>query len=56
MPFKFYVIWTLYFSLRDYTNRSNHLDDVDQSLVGELTDLEKHLLISQQLMTLRGKV
>ena len=44
------------FSLKDYAGRKTELDDVDQSLVGQLTDLEKHLLESQDLMVVRGKV
>lgn len=42
-------------SLRDYAARHQSLNDVDESLVGDLTDLEKYLLNSQELMKVRGK-
>ena len=46
----------LFSSLKNFAARKTHLDDIDESLVGELTDLEKLLLKSQELMTVRGKV
>ncbi|ESO94384.1 hypothetical protein LOTGIDRAFT_175460 [Lottia gigantea] len=42
-------------SLRSFLSRRKELSDVDQSLIGELSLLEKHLLESQDLMIVRGK-
>ena len=49
-------IHLIFFSLKNYASRQTKLKDVDQSIVGELTTLEQHLLNSQQLMMVRGKV
>ncbi|XP_052097913.1 uncharacterized protein LOC127732765 [Mytilus californianus] len=44
-------------SLKDFnTNRKTELNDVDKSLIGDLSDLEMHLLSSQDLIITRGKV
>ncbi|XP_052097335.1 uncharacterized protein LOC127732312 [Mytilus californianus] len=43
-------------SLKDFnTNRKTELNDVDKSLIGDLSDLEMHLLSSQDLIITRGK-
>ncbi|XP_033737472.1 titin homolog [Pecten maximus] len=43
-------------SMENYDNRSVGLDEADGALLGnELTDLEKHLIDSQQLIKIRGK-
>ncbi|XP_071121847.1 uncharacterized protein [Mytilus edulis] len=41
--------------LKDYAIRRTDLNDVDESLIGDLTDLENELLRSQDLMVVRGK-
>jgi len=46
-----------FFSLDNYKNRSVGLDDSDRALLGnDLTDLEKYLVESQELIKIRGKV
>lgn len=46
----------LLYRLKDYAIRRTDLNDVDESLIGDLTDLENELLRSQDLMVVRGKV
>ena len=43
-------------SLRSYTGRSTSIDDVEETLLGDLTDFERYLLKNQELMYIRGKV
>lgn len=43
-------------SLDRYEKRATSVDDVEASLLGELTELEQYLLKSQELMYIRGKV
>ena len=45
----------LNFSLKSYINRAG-IHDIDNGLMGELTDVEQHLLHSQELLETRGKV
>ena len=44
------------YRLLSYAGKTRSLDDIDESLVGELTEVEKFLLKSQDLMKVRGKV
>ena len=47
----------VFFSRVDaYHNRSTELDEADLALRGDLTDYEKHLVESQDLVEIRGKV
>ncbi|XP_069114279.1 uncharacterized protein [Argopecten irradians] len=44
-------------SLENYKSRSQGLDEADRALMGEdLTDLEKYLVTSQELIQIRGKI
>lgn len=45
-----------HYSLGNYAEKSTNLNDVDESLVGQLNEVEKYLLKSQDLMKVRGKV
>lgn len=42
--------------MKTYLNRKREMDDVEQSLLGELTTTEQHLIKTQELMWIRGKV
>lgn len=43
--------------MENYEKRSVGLDEADRALLGsDLTDLEKYLIESQQLIKIRGKV
>jgi hypothetical protein len=42
--------------MEKYLNRRREVDDVEQSMLGELTTTEKYLMKSQELMWIRGKV
>ncbi|XP_033758006.1 uncharacterized protein LOC117340354 [Pecten maximus] len=42
-------------TVKQYAQRRKELEDVDESLIGELTDLERKLLESHDLMVVRGK-
>ncbi|VDI46116.1 Hypothetical predicted protein [Mytilus galloprovincialis] len=42
-------------SLNSYASKTKDVDDLDESLVGELSKVELHLLKSQDLMKVRGK-
>ena len=42
--------------MNNYASRQNELKDIYQSLVGDLNELEKYLLNSQELLMVRGKV
>lgn len=46
------------FHVKQYAARSTKLADIDKSLLGDLSELEHHLMNSQDLMTviIRGKV
>ncbi|XP_033758095.1 uncharacterized protein LOC117340444 [Pecten maximus] len=41
--------------LQSYASRTKDLSDIDASMVGELSEVEKLLLKTQELMTVRGK-
>ncbi|CAG2200299.1 unnamed protein product [Mytilus edulis] len=41
--------------LNSYASKTKDIDDLDESLVGELSKVELHLLKSQDLMKVRGK-
>ena len=43
-------------SLQSYAARKKDLSDIDESVAADLTEVEKYLLTSQELMTVRGKV
>jgi len=42
--------------METYLRRKREMDDVEQSLLGELTTTEKYLMTTQELMWIRGKV
>lgn len=42
--------------MQSYASRSCGLDELDESLAKDLTDVEKHLMGTQDLMRVRGKV
>lgn len=44
------------YSCGAYARKTSDLDEIDESLVGELTKVEKYLLKSQDLIRVRGKV
>ena len=49
-------ILVFFFRVDAYHNRSTELDEADLALRGDLTDYEKHLVESQDLVEIRGKV
>ncbi|XP_033759137.1 glutamic acid-rich protein-like [Pecten maximus] len=47
---------TFFFRLQSYASRSKGLDAVDESLAADLSEVEKKLLETQDLMKVRGKM
>ena len=45
-----------HFSLKCYEKRSKEISDIDKSLRIDLTDLEKKMLETQEIIEVRGKV
>jgi len=43
-------------SVKQYASRKKNLEDVDADILGDLSVLERHLMESQEMMTVRGKV
>ena len=50
----FYIVAV--FRLKDYANRTVGCTDLELSMRKQLTEFEMHLLSSQSLMEIRGKV
>lgn len=50
------MVLTFHFRLRSYAQRTNTLSDVDESVAKDLSEVERYLLKTQELMTVRGKV
>ena len=46
----------LYFSILQYTNRTKGLDGLHERLTDQLTEVEKQLVTSQEVIEIRGKV
>ena len=44
------------YSLESFARKTTDVDELDQSIVGDLTKVEEHLLKTQEIMTVRGKV
>jgi len=44
------------FRVKNYASRKKKLSDADSTLAEDLSDLEKYLVESQELMSVRGKV
>jgi hypothetical protein len=43
-------------SLESFAGKTKEIDDLDQSMLGELTKVEQYLLKTQEMMIVRGKV
>lgn len=50
------LLFWLFCSLENFAGKTNDLDDLDQSLVSDLSKVETYLLKSQEMMMVRGKV
>lgn len=48
--------FTCHIRLQSYASRSRGLEDIDESLAGDLNPVEKKLLETQDFMKVRGKV
>lgn len=44
------------YSIANYIRRVKGVSDVERSLRGDLTALEEHLLLTQEVVEIRGKV
>ena len=56
MSKQYNTIVKIIFSVASYAGGASDLGDMDESLMDDLTKVEKHLLKTQELMKVRGKV